>query len=132
LEKSGIESPDIRSLQLILSSETISNVRSTVLPSNFFGNENLELLFLGCWKADSRKNLSDFVISSGIDLDSSAVSILCFESLDSLLLNESVSVESEDALLRFILKLGPDCRDLLRHIQIGFLSEHFELPPESL
>jgi hypothetical protein len=55
-------------------------------------------------------------------------------------LSESISIGSEDALLRFILKLGPGYRDLLRHIQIAFLSEdglslleeHFEIPPESL
>jgi hypothetical protein len=60
--------------------------------------------------------------------------------LDSLLLSESVSVESEDSLLRFILKLNADYGDLLRHITIEFLSEsglslleeHFEIPPESV
>jgi hypothetical protein len=60
--------------------------------------------------------------------------------LESLLLSESVSVESEDALLQIILKLGPDYRDLLKHIELEFLSEdgfslleeHFEIPPESL
>jgi hypothetical protein len=55
-------------------------------------------------------------------------------------LSESISVESEDALLRFILKLSPGYRDLLRHIEIGFLSEsslsllseRLEIPSESL
>jgi hypothetical protein len=55
-----------------------------------------------------------------------------------LLLSESVSVESEYALLRIILKLDPDYPNLLRHIQIEFLSEdglslwdeHFVIPPE--
>jgi hypothetical protein len=55
-------------------------------------------------------------------------------------LSESVSIESEDALLRFLLKLGPGYRDLLRHIQLRFLSEDglslleedFGIPPESL
>jgi hypothetical protein len=57
-----------------------------------------------------------------------------------LLLNESISVESEDSLLRHILKEGGGYRDLLRHIQIAFLSEDglsllsesFEIPPESV
>jgi hypothetical protein len=57
-----------------------------------------------------------------------------------LLLSESISVGSEDSLLRIILKLGSGDRDLLRHIQIGFLSEdglslldeHFGMPPESV
>jgi hypothetical protein len=89
----------------------------------------LDLSFLGGSKGDVRKNLSD--------LESADLSV---EALDSLLLSESVSVESEDALLQFILKLGPGYRDLLRHIQLRFLSEdglsffeeHFGIPPESL
>jgi hypothetical protein len=60
--------------------------------------------------------------------------------LDSLLLNESVCVDSEDALSQFILKLGHGYRNLLRHIQIVFLSddglsllrEYFEIRPESV
>jgi hypothetical protein len=129
LKDSGIESADIRSLQLLLSGGSISIVRSQFLLSAFFGNANLERQFLGCSKADVRKNLSD--------LESADLSV---EALDSLLLSESVSVESEDALLRFILKLGPGYRDLLRHIEIGFLSEdglsilekNVGIPPESL
>jgi hypothetical protein len=60
--------------------------------------------------------------------------------VESRLLSESVSVESEDALLPFILKLGSDDRNLLRYIQIGFLpkdvlflfNEHFWISPESV
>jgi hypothetical protein len=55
-------------------------------------------------------------------------------------LNESISVESEDSLLRHILKLGFGYRDLLRHVQVAFLSEDclsllsesFDIPPESV
>jgi hypothetical protein len=73
-------------------------------------------------------------------LESADVSVLSVEALDSLLLSESISVGSEDALLRIILKLGSGDRDLLRHIQIGFLSEdglsvldeHFGMPSESV
>jgi hypothetical protein len=80
------------------------------------------------------------MIERRIDLESADVSILSFEALDSLLSSESISVESEDALLQFILKLGLDYRDLLSHIQIEFLSEdglslldeHFGIPPESV
>jgi hypothetical protein len=60
--------------------------------------------------------------------------------LDSLLLKESISVESEDSLLKNILKLGFGYRDLLRHIQLellsedglSLLSESFDIPPESV
>jgi hypothetical protein len=52
------------------------------------------------------------------------VSVVSVEALNSLLLNEILKVESEDALLRLILKLGLGYRDLLRHIQIGLLSEN--------
>jgi hypothetical protein len=77
---------------------------------------------------------------SRINFESTDVSVLSIESFDSLLLNESISVESEDSLLRHILKLGFGYRDLLRHIQVSFLSEDglsllsesFEIPPESV
>jgi hypothetical protein len=93
---------------------------------------------MGCSKADIGKNQSDLVIERQLDL--SDLSVLSIEGLDSLFLRESVSVESEDALLQFILKLGSGYRDFLRHIQIEFLSddglsllnEHFGIPPESI
>jgi hypothetical protein len=80
------------------------------------------------------------MIERRIDLGSTDVSLLSVEALDSLLSSESVSVESEDALLRILLKLGSGYRDLLRHIEISFLSqdglslldEHFWIPPESV
>jgi hypothetical protein len=85
-------------------------------------------------------NLSELVIERCIELEFLDVSILSVEVLDSLLLSEFVTVENEDELLRFILKLGSDYRDLLRHIQIGFLSEDglsllsevLEIPSESV
>jgi hypothetical protein len=88
-------------------------------------------------------NLSELMIERQIELESadlSILSILSFEALDSLLLSESISVESEDTLLRLILKLGSDYRDLLRHIQLEFVSENglsllggdFGIPPESV
>jgi hypothetical protein len=85
-------------------------------------------------------NLSDLLKENRIDLESLDVSVLSVEVLDSLLLSESVSVESEDSLLRFILKLDSGYRDLLRHIEIGFLSEdglslldeNVGIPPESV
>jgi hypothetical protein len=52
------------------------------------------------------------------------------EALDNLLLSEFVRVESDDSLLRYILKLGSDYRDFLGHIQIEFPSED-GFPPES-
>jgi hypothetical protein len=85
-------------------------------------------------------NLSDLEMERRIDFESVDVSNLSVEVLDSLLLNESVSVESEDSLLRFILKLDRSYRGLLRHIQIEFLSddglslldEDLKIPPESV
>jgi hypothetical protein len=85
-------------------------------------------------------NLSELMNERRIELESANLSVLSLEALDSLLLSESISVENEDALLRFILKLGSDYRDLVRHIKIGFLSEdglsllheHFGIPPESV
>jgi hypothetical protein len=75
-----------------------------------------------------------------VDLNSADISILSFEALDDLLLSSSVRIESEDALLRLLLKLGSGYRFLLKHIQLDFLSAdgllllaaHFEIPPESV
>jgi hypothetical protein len=140
VQDSDIEAADILSLQFLLSGESIFMKRSQGLLNRFLGNETLELLFLGSSKSDIQKSLLDLVKERRIDLDFAGLSNLSFEALDTLLLSESVSMESEDALLRFILKLGPDSRDLLRHIQLVFLSEdglslleeHFGIPPESL
>jgi hypothetical protein len=134
---SGIESADIHSLQLLLSGETILAKRSQRFLNNVLGNENLERLFLNCSKT---VNLSDLIIKKRIDLKCVDVSNLSVEAFDSLLLNEFGTVESEDSLLGMILKLGPDYRNLSRHIQIEFLSkaglslldEHFRIPPESV
>jgi hypothetical protein len=140
LNESGIEAADIRSLQLLLSGEAISIRRSMTLLIRLLGNVNLEQLFLNCSKADIRMNLSDLVKERRIELESVDVSVLSVAALDSLLLSESILVESEEALLRFILKLGPDYRYLLRHIKIEFLSEdglflldeNLGIPPESV
>jgi hypothetical protein len=80
------------------------------------------------------------MIEKRIDFESANFPSLSLEVLDNLLLSESISIGSEDAFLRFILKLGPGYRDLLRHVQIVFLSEdglslleeHSEIPPEPL
>jgi hypothetical protein len=140
VKDSGIEAADIHFLEFLLSGETISIGRSQRLLSGFFGNVNLEGQFLNCSKANIRMNLSDLVKEKRIDFESLDLSVLSVEALDNLFLSESISVESEDSLLRFILKLDSDYRDLLRHIQIEFLSEdglslldeHFGIPPESI
>jgi hypothetical protein len=104
-----------------------------LLQSNPLGIVNLERRLLGCSKSEIRKNLSDLVKERRFDLESADISVLSGEALDSLLLSESASVDSEDTLLQFILKLGPGDRDLLRHIQIGFLSQNgFSLLEEDL
>jgi hypothetical protein len=122
ITNSEIESADIHSL---LSGETISKGQSPFLLSKLFENEDLERLFLNCSKPP-------------INVSESAN--LSVESLDNLLLNEIVRVESEDALLNFFLKLGPSYRNLLRHVKMEFLSEHslslldecLKIPPESV
>jgi hypothetical protein len=95
---SGIEGSDSRSLELLLSGESISKGRSEGLLSGLFGNENLQQLFLGCWKGHNRVNLWELMKERHIDLESVDVSVVSFEALDSLLLNESISIESEDTL----------------------------------
>jgi hypothetical protein len=125
LDENGIETTDIRSLQVLLSGESIFIKRSQGLLSRMFRNVNLERLFLGCSKADIRKNLSDLVKERRVDLEFADISALSFEALDSLLLSESVSVENEDALLGNVLKLVPGDGDLLRHIQVRLIISEF-------
>jgi hypothetical protein len=120
---SGIEAADLRSLQLLLSGKSILVKRSQLLQNNLLGNVTLERLFLDRSKLDIRRNLSELMIEQRIDCESVAVSVVSVEALDSLLLSEFVRVESEDSLLRFVLKLGSEYRDLPRHIRIQFLSE---------
>jgi hypothetical protein len=135
-----MERADIDSLEILLSGEKISKLGSQLLLSNVFGNDNLERLFLNCSKSEIEMNLSELMIDRRIEIESADISNLSVEVLGSLLVRESISVESEDALLRHILKLGPGYRDLLRHIEISFLSEdglslldeHLRIPSESV
>jgi hypothetical protein len=127
VKNSGIEAADIRSLQFVLSGESISIGGSHGLLIGHLGNVILEVLFLDCSKSNVRMNLSELMNHRLIGLESVNLSILSFETLESLLLSESISVESEDALL-------------LRHGKMTFLSEdglsrldeHFKIPPESV
>jgi hypothetical protein len=135
-----IEAADIHSLQCLFSGKAIPIRRSLSLLSRLLENSGLEKLFLGCSKTGIQATLSDWVKGIRIELQSTDLSRLSIDLLDSLLLSESVSVGSEDELLRFILNLSPDYWTLLKHIQIGFLSEnglsilaeHFEILPESV
>jgi hypothetical protein len=104
LKNSGIKAADIPSLQLILSGESIPVKRSQFLLSGLLGNVNLEQQFVGCSKAGIRKNLSDLAKERRTDFESANLSIRSVEALDGLLLSESVSAGTEDALLRVILK----------------------------
>jgi hypothetical protein len=137
---SRIEAADIVSFELLLSGETLSKVVSEGFLIDFLGNVSLDQFFDNCLKVNLRKNQSELMIETRIDFESADVSVLSVEELDNLLLREFVTVESEDSLLRHILKLGPDYRDLVRHIKIEFLSadglsllsEDFRFPSESV
>jgi hypothetical protein len=140
IECSGIEASDIRSVEFILSGESNSRGGSERLLFGLLGNAHLERLFLGCCKADNEKNFSELLRERLLDFESFDVSIVSVEALDNLLLTENISIESEDSLLCLILKLGSGYRDLLRHIQLEFvsedglslLSEYLKIPPESI
>jgi hypothetical protein len=136
----GMETSDIRSLELLLSGESISKGVSEGLLIGLLGNADFERLFFGCLKSDTGLNLSELMKERCLEFKSFDVSIFSIEALDSLLFHESFSIESEDALLRVILNLGSDHRDLLRHIQLEFLSEdglsllseYLDIAPESV
>jgi hypothetical protein len=133
-------SQDLHSLQFLLSEQTISVSKSLESLARLLGNVDLERLFVNCSKMDIQATLSKFPLETFLDLESEEFSMLSVEVLDVLLLNGLISVQSEDALLRDILKLGPEYHELLKYIQIGFLSkegvcildESFEIPSESV
>jgi secreted Zn-dependent insulinase-like peptidase len=118
----GIEASDVRSLELLLSGESISLRQSEAQLFGFLGNTQLERLFLGRLKANDRMNLSELTKKRRLDFESINLSAVSIDALDSLLLHEIVTVESEDSLLWIMLSLGSDYRDLPRHIKIEFLS----------
>jgi hypothetical protein len=123
VEDSRIESTDIHSFELVLSGEISSNFGFQGFLIGLFGNEMFDQLFVNCSKSAEEKSLFELNPESRTNFESPDVSLLSIESLDSLLLNESISVESEDPLLCHILKLGGGFRDLLRHIQLAFVTE---------
>jgi hypothetical protein len=76
LNDSGIEAADVRSLQLLLSDEAVSNFGSQLLQSGFLEKENLKRGFLRCSKADVRMNLSDLEFANLSAEDFSELSFL--------------------------------------------------------
>jgi hypothetical protein len=100
-----IETADIRSVQILISGESISIGRSQGLLSDFVGNVILEILFLGCSNSEILMNLSELMIERRLELESADFSILSVEPLDYLLFSESISVEIEDELLRRIVRV---------------------------
>jgi hypothetical protein len=72
------------------------------------------------------------------DLNSIDLSSLSVEAVDEILTGNSCYIESEDELLSRLLALNSEYRQLLRHIEIRFLSvvnvvalaESFAFPPE--
>jgi hypothetical protein len=95
---SGIEVSDICSLELLLSGKSISIGGSEGLLFGLLGNTLLERVLLGSWRADNQMNLSTLPKKRRIHFESVDVWIISIEALDSLLLNESISIGNEDAL----------------------------------
>jgi hypothetical protein len=122
-------------LNLFFSREIASNCGCQELLIGFLGNEIFDRLFLRCSKSAKARYLFEFRKERRINFESTDVSILSIE----VFLNESIPIGNEDSLFENILKLSGSYRDLLRHIQLEFLSEdglsllseYFDIPPES-
>jgi hypothetical protein len=135
-----VESSGISSIQMFFSGSEIAIGVSDRLLSFHFGNGGLEHDFLCCAKAGIAATLSGSVIERQMNFKSEDLSDLSFEGLDDLLLRYAVPLETEDELLKIVLKLGLGYDSLLRHIQIGFLSDegvslfanHFDIVSESV
>jgi hypothetical protein len=90
-------------------------------------------------KRESRPAVPE-LLKSGHSDESADSSVFPVESLNSLLSSKSVTVRNRDVLLQLMLKLDSTHRDLLQHIQIGFLSDdrlslsdqHFRILYESI
>jgi hypothetical protein len=144
LNESGIKPTNILSLECLLSGEIIcfgqSDSHSLAFLSRNLGNSGLECLFVGRSKSGTQVNLLKWPTGSRLSLELIDLSELSVEALDSLLSNESISIQSEDALLELILKLGVEFWPLLNRISLRFLSadglfilaHHFSVPLESV
>jgi hypothetical protein len=134
---SGPEAANICSLELLLSGEITSKEGLLI---GFLGKESFDRLFLNYSKASKETNLFKLKKERRLNFESLDISNLSLEALDTLLLNEFLTVESEDSLLINILKLDGRYPDLLWHIRIEFLSEdgasllseYFEILTESV
>jgi hypothetical protein len=104
LNEGKLSSEDISSLQSLLSGEEILSGQSLASVSRILGNADFERLFIGRLRKQIRGTLLTWPMKMRIDFKSVCNSILSFDALDRLLLTESISIESEDALLDFIFK----------------------------
>jgi hypothetical protein len=124
-----IDSTDLISLQSLLSGLKIilqmSYQKSLSRLNRQLGNIGLKRHFFCLWShstVNATIILSNvFATHSRVSLQSiSDISLLSADALDSLLSNESFLVDSQNALLRLLVRLGH--LDLLRHIQWDFVS----------
>jgi hypothetical protein len=102
-----------------------SHQRSLIQITHHFGNVGLGRLFLGLFDNSSlnatatvsafSSDHSRMYLKSALDL-----SLLSVDALDDLLSSESILVDSEEALVQFLFRLGDPF--LLRHIQWQFVS----------
>jgi hypothetical protein len=81
--------------EFLLSGQAISGKESQRLLLRQLGNASLECWFLNCSKMKIRATLFDFRMEKRIDLESTNLLSLLVEALNSLLLNDSVSIESK-------------------------------------
>jgi hypothetical protein len=111
LPDSRIRVQEIRSLQRLLSGKSIPAKPSLAFLCHVFGNSSLGPLFL-----------SGTLTDTPIDLESADLSKISIETLNFLLSNENLTIESEAALLSQIMSLDQSYWPLLLHIRVEFLS----------
>jgi hypothetical protein len=115
IDDSRVNLSDLSSLRSLLSDSPISfdqsSLTSLLLLSRRLCNTELEHLIILSSSFSDLNSLSTNILSQ-----------LSFDALDDLLSSPSLQIESEDALLSFILNLGSSYSPLLRHIQLEFLS----------
>jgi hypothetical protein len=127
IENSGIDAVHLGNFVELVEGKTVNFTSSSrfslIRLSTELGNPDLTRIFFGL---HSDTSITQPLKSSvGFDLTIERredLFLLDFDTLEMILTNESLRIESEDWLMELILELGEDFRGLLNHVKYEFLS----------
>jgi hypothetical protein len=117
----GIQNSDISTLLALLSGESIKVVGSLAGLTRFLSNPTLERVLLRDGFSGTLLELAE-KCGPHCRFERDDLLDLSFETLDGILSSRCISIESEDAPVEVILRLGEEYRPLLRYVWVGNLS----------